>query len=109
YFDLNPEDEQKMIADTVKEFAVEVIRPAAYESDKNKTYPADLLGKVAELGVTAINIPEDFDGIASQRSTVTNSLVAEALSYGDMGLALPILAPSGVASALTNWGSADQQ
>ncbi|SLD30176.1 Probable acyl-CoA dehydrogenase [Mycobacteroides abscessus subsp. massiliense] len=98
-----------MIADTVKEFAVEVIRPAAYESDKNKTYPDDLLSKVAELGVTAINIPEDFDGIASQRSTVTNSLVAEALSYGDMGLALPILAPSGVATALTNWGSADQQ
>lgn len=109
FFDLNPEDEQKMIADTVKEFAVEVIRPAAYESDKNKAYPADLLSKVAELGVTAINIPEDFDGIASQRSTVTNSLVAEALSYGDLGLALPILAPSGVASALTNWGSADQQ
>ena len=26
-----------------------------------------------------------------------------------MGLALPILAPGGVASALTHWGSADQQ
>ena len=36
-------------------------------------------------------------------------LVAEALAYGDMGLALPILAPAGVASALTHWGSADQQ
>jgi len=35
--------------------------------------------------------------------------VAEALAYGDMGLALPILAPGGVATALTNWGSADQQ
>ena len=40
---------------------------------------------------------------------MTNSLVAEALAYGDMGLALPILAPAGVASALTHWGSADQQ
>jgi alkylation response protein AidB-like acyl-CoA dehydrogenase len=40
---------------------------------------------------------------------VTNALVAEALAYGDMGLALPILAPGGVASALTHWGSADQQ
>jgi alkylation response protein AidB-like acyl-CoA dehydrogenase len=40
---------------------------------------------------------------------VTNALVAEALAYGDMGLALPILAPAGVASALTHWGSADQQ
>ena len=40
---------------------------------------------------------------------MTNALVAEALAYGDMGLALPILAPAGVASALTHWGSADQQ
>ena len=61
------------------------------------------------MGVTAINIPEDFDGIAAHRSTVTNALVAEALAYGDMGLALPILAPGGVAAALTHWGSADQQ
>jgi len=36
-------------------------------------------------------------------------LVAEALAYGDMGLALPILAPAGVAAALTHWGSAGQQ
>ena len=61
------------------------------------------------MGITAINIPEDFDGIAAHRSSVTNVLVAEALAYGDMGLALPILAPGGVASALTHWGSADQQ
>lgn len=54
-------------------------------------------------------MPEDFEGIAEHRSTVTNALVAEALAYGDMGLALPILAPGGVASALTHWGSADQQ
>ena len=40
---------------------------------------------------------------------MTNALVAEALAYGDMGLALPILAPGGVASALTHWGTADQQ
>ena len=54
-------------------------------------------------------MPEDFDGIAAHRAAVTNALVAEALAYGDMGLALPILAPGGVASALTHWGSADQQ
>lgn len=54
-------------------------------------------------------MPEDFEGIAEQRSSVTNVLVAEALAYGDMGLALPILAPAGVAAALTHWGSADQQ
>ncbi|HEY7054315.1 MAG TPA: acyl-CoA dehydrogenase family protein [Mycobacterium sp.] len=109
YFDLTPDDEQKMIVDTVGEFAEEILRPAAREADEALTYPSDLIIKAAELGITAINVPEDFEGIAAHRNTVTNALVAEALAYGDMGLALPILAPSGVASALTNWGSADQQ
>lgn len=109
YFDLTPDDDQKMIVATVDEFAEEVLRPAARDADEAATFPPELIAKAAELGITAINIPEDFDGIAEQRSTVTNALVAEALAYGDMGLALPILAPGGVAAALTHWGSADQQ
>lgn len=109
YFDLTPDDDQKLIIETVDEFAEEVLRPAAHDADDAATYPSDLTAKAAELGITAINIPEDFDGIAEHRSSVTNVLVAEALAYGDMGLALPILAPGGVASALTHWGSADQQ
>ena len=109
YFDLTPDDEQKMIVETVAEFAEELLRPAAHDADAAATYPTDLIAKASELGVTAINIPEDFDGIAAQRNTITNALVAEALAYGDMGLALPILAPGGVASALTHWGSAEQQ
>src|SRR5215212_4921152 len=109
YFDLTPDDDQKMILETVEEFAEEILRPAARDADDAASYPPDLIAKAAELGITANNIPEDYDGIASHRSTVTNALVAEALAYGDMGLALPILAPGGVASALTHWGSADQQ
>jgi alkylation response protein AidB-like acyl-CoA dehydrogenase len=109
YFDLTPDDEQKMIVETVSEFAEEIMRPAAHDADKAATYPEELVSKAAELGITAINVPEDFEGIADHRAAVTNVLVAEALAYGDMGLALPILAPAGVASALTHWGSADQQ
>ncbi|MDX1874487.1 acyl-CoA dehydrogenase family protein [Mycolicibacterium sp. 120266] len=109
YFDLTPDEDQKLIIETVEEFAEEILRPAAHDADDAASYPKDLIAKAAELGITAINIPEDFDGIAAHRSTVTTALVAEALAYGDMGLALPILAPGGVASALTHWGSADQQ
>ncbi|GBG36633.1 acyl-CoA dehydrogenase family protein [Mycobacterium montefiorense] len=109
FYDLTPDDEQKMIVETLEEFAEEVLRPAAPDADAAASYPPELIAKAADLGITAINIPEDFDGIAAHRSSVTNVLVAEALAYGDMGLALPILAPGGVASALTHWGSADQQ
>jgi hypothetical protein len=109
YFDLTPDDDQKMIVATVTEFAEEVLRPAAREADGDATYPRDLMARATELGITAINVPEDFDGIAENRTTVTNALVAEALAYGDMGLALPLLAPGGVASAITHFGDADQQ
>ncbi|HUO40520.1 MAG TPA: acyl-CoA dehydrogenase family protein [Mycobacterium sp.] len=109
YFDLTPDDEQKLIVETVGKFAEEILRPAAHDADDTASCPRDLIAKAAELGITALNIPENYEGIAEHRCTVTNALVAEALAYGDMGLALPILAPGGVASALTHWGSADQQ
>ncbi|RVW05822.1 acyl-CoA dehydrogenase family protein [Rhodococcus xishaensis] len=109
YFDLTPTDEQKMIVETVREFSAEILRPAAHDADEATAAPSDLLGRAAELGITMINIPEELDGAASERGAVTNSLVAEALAHGDMGLALPILAPSGVAVALTQWGTDAQQ
>ncbi|MFC9787809.1 acyl-CoA dehydrogenase family protein [Rhodococcus sp. NPDC127528] len=109
YFDLTPTDEQQMIVETVREFAAEILRPAAYDADAATAAPADLTKRAGELGITLINVPEELDGAASERGAVTNSLVAEALAHGDMGLALPILAPSGVAVALTQWGTDAQQ
>ncbi|MFE3541679.1 acyl-CoA dehydrogenase family protein [Nocardia sp. NPDC059177] len=109
YFDLTPSDEQQMIVETVKDFAGEILRPAAYEADNAAKAPRDLLERAAELGITLINVPEELDGAAAERGAVTNSLVAEALAHGDMGLALPILAPSGVAVALSQWGTDAQQ
>ncbi|WP_374101172.1 acyl-CoA dehydrogenase family protein [Antrihabitans sp. YC2-6] len=109
FFDITPDDEQKMIVDTVKEFAEEILRPAAHDADHAAKAPADLLSRVAELGITLINVPEELEGAATERGAVTNSLVAEALAHGDMGLALPILAPSGVTVALTQWGTDTQQ
>lgn len=109
YFDITPDDEQRMIVETVKEFAEEILRPAAFDADASASSPEDLVRRSAELGITLINIPEELEGAATERGAVTNALVAEALAHGDMGLALPILAPSGVAVALTQWGTDAQQ
>ena len=108
-FDLTLDEEQQMIVDTVRGFADEVMRPAAHDADEAAAAPTSLLERSAEIGATMLNVPEEFEGIASERGVVTNSLVAEALAYGDMGLALPILAPSGVATTLTQFGSDAQQ
>lgn len=108
-FDLTPTEDQQMIVETVKEFAESRLRDAAAKCDHEATPPESLLSEAAELGVSLINVPESFEGIATGEDVTTNALVAEALAYGDMGLALTVLAPAGVAATLTAHGSDAQQ
>ena len=56
-----------------------------------------------------MGIPESLGGVGTERSAVTNALIAEALAHGDMGLAVACLAPSAVSTALVLWGTAEQQ
>lgn len=108
-FDLNPTEDQEMIVEAVREFAEERLRPVASECNE-KSEPAEgLLDTAAELGVALINLPEEFEGIATASGATTNALIAEALAYGDMGLAVAILAPASVANVLTNYGDDAQQ
>ena len=108
-FDLTPTDDQRMIQEIVGEFAAEQLRPAAAEADAHCHPPVGLLKKSAELGLTMIGVPEELGGGGTERSQVTNALVAEALAHGDLGLAVACLAPAAVSTALTLWGDEHQQ
>jgi alkylation response protein AidB-like acyl-CoA dehydrogenase len=109
-FDLTPTDEQKMIVEATREFATEQLRPMAGQADADTEAPADVLKRVnAELGVTLVSIPEPLGGMGHERSATTSALVAEALAYGDMGLAVACLAPAAVSTALVLWGDEAQQ
>lgn len=109
YFDLNITDEQRMIRDSVRDFATEVLREEAESADAEQRTSDTVMAQAAELGLNLFAVPEALEGAATERSPVTSMLVAEDLAYGDMGQALAILAPMSVANALTQWGSAEQQ
>lgn len=108
-FDLTPTDEQQLIRDTVVEFAAEQLRPIAADADSKCEAPQGVLRTAAELGITAIGVPEELGGVGTERSTVTNVLVAEALAHGDLSLAVACLAPAAVSNALALWGDETQQ
>jgi alkylation response protein AidB-like acyl-CoA dehydrogenase len=109
-FDLTPTEEQQLIAEATRDFATRRLRPAASEADLACQAPTDLLAQAtAELGVRLLGVPENLGGLATERAAVTNVLVAEALAYGDLGLAVAILAPSAVSTAVALWGTAGQQ
>jgi hypothetical protein len=108
-FDLEPTDEQRMLRDSVRDFALAKLRPAAMSADAGAATAPALLSQANELGLSMVGVPEELGGAVERRSAVTSVLMSEALAQGDMGIAVACLAPAGVSTALSLWGDAGQQ
>jgi acyl-CoA dehydrogenase len=102
-------EEQKMIRDTVAAFATDEIRPAAREADETGKTPAELVGKSWELGLVRGVFPEAYGGYGDARSAVTGAIVAEELAFGDLAIALHMLAPRLMAYPVLEMGTEDQR
>ncbi len=108
-FDLTPTADQLLIRDAMRRFAGEVLRNAASDADDAASPPVQLLEQAHALGLASLVIPERLGGAATERSSVTNVLIAEELARGDMGLALAALAPVAAVQALVSYATAAQQ
>jgi alkylation response protein AidB-like acyl-CoA dehydrogenase len=108
-FDLTPTDEQQMLRESVRDFALARLRRAASDADAACATPSELLSQANELGLATVGVPEELGGVLEHRSAVTSVLMSEALAQGDMGIAVACLAPAGVSTALSLWGDAEQQ
>jgi alkylation response protein AidB-like acyl-CoA dehydrogenase len=108
-FDLTPSDEQALLRDSVREFALAELRGAALDADTACAAPAELLTQANELGLTMIGVPEELGGAVAERSATTTVLMSEALAQGDMGIAVACLAPAAVSTAISLWGDGQQQ
>jgi alkylation response protein AidB-like acyl-CoA dehydrogenase len=108
-FDLTPTEDEQMLVDVVSDLAREVLRPAAAEADAATAAPDTVLRAGQEIGLPLLGVPEDLGGISAERSAMAGTLVTEALAHGDMGLAVAALAPGAVATALSLWGTEEQQ
>src|SRR3954464_6824641 len=77
-----PEDfteEHRQIARTAAEFTANEVMPAAAEIEaKNFTVTRALLRKAGELGLMAVDIPEQYGGLEMDK--VTSALIAESMS-----------------------------
>jgi alkylation response protein AidB-like acyl-CoA dehydrogenase len=108
-FDLTPTEDEQMLVDVVTDFATEVLAPAAAEANDACEAPKEILQASLEIGIPILGVPEDLGGISGERSAMAGALVHEALAKGDMGLAVAALAPGAVATAISLWGTDEQQ
>ena len=104
-----PTEEQQLIRDTVATFAHEQIRLVAREADETGQIPPSLVQQAWDLGLVQSTIPESFGGVGEPPSAVTGSLVCEELGWGDLSIALHVLAPRLVTQPLIALGSDTQK
>ena len=107
-YSFEPSDEQKMLVDAIRRYAVDDLRAAYRDADEEGHLPPALVEKGWELGYLQASIPEDYDGFG-ERSAVTGVLAAEEMAYGDLSAAMAVMTPGLFTTPILLAGSEEQK
>lgn len=81
-------DEERELASLVRDFADEVVAPQAYEADRTKTLPLDVVAQMGEMGLFGLPFPEDHGGQGGDYFALC--LAIEALARVDQSIAITL-------------------
>ena len=105
-FDLT--DEQRLLRDTVRDFARQEVAPVAEELDRTKAFPYELVAKMGELGLMGIPFPEEYGGGGAD--TLTYALAVEELTRIDSSVAITMAAHTSLGTMPIHlWGTDEQK
>jgi alkylation response protein AidB-like acyl-CoA dehydrogenase len=105
---LAPTDDQRLLRSTVREFAEAEIRPHVMAWDEAQTFPVELVGKLATMGLMGIQVAEEEGG--SGMSAIDYCIAIEELARVDPSVALSVAAHNGLAVAhIAMAGTAEQK
>jgi short-chain 2-methylacyl-CoA dehydrogenase len=83
-------DEQELIRQTVRDFALSHVAPVAEELDREERFPYELVSELAELGLMGIPIPDEYGGAGAD--TVSYAIAIEELTRIDSSVAITVAA-----------------
>lgn len=77
-------DEQKMIQETARNFALSEMIPKAAYHDRTGEYPHEIFKKAWELGLVNLHVPSEYGGAGLH--ALDGVIVAEEMAYGCTGM-----------------------
>ena len=106
--DFQLSDGQRLLRDTVREFARAEIAPVAEELDRTKSFPYELVARMGELGLMGIPFEEEYGGGGAD--TLAYALCVEELARVDSSVAIPLAAHASLGTMPIHlWGSDEQK
>ena len=82
-------DEQLVLQETARRFAVEEVAPVAAQYDQSGEFPRALIQKAWELGLSSTAIPPEFGGVGL--SSVDTCILTEEVAWGCSGIGTSIM------------------
>jgi short/branched chain acyl-CoA dehydrogenase len=105
-FDLT--DEQKNIQRLARDFAQQEVKPVAEELDRTKSFPYEIVGKLAELGLMGMPFPEEYGGAGAEN--LSYALAIEELGRIDSSVAITVAAHTSLGTwPIYAFGSEEQK
>src|SRR6059058_2567955 len=101
------QDQQEIQALT-RDFARAEIEPNAARWDRDHEFPRDLFGKLSELGLMGVCVPEEYGGAGAD--FVSYILVLEELSRADAGVGVTVAVHTSAATLpILTFGTEEQR
>jgi alkylation response protein AidB-like acyl-CoA dehydrogenase len=84
--DFSLTEDQQLLRDEVRRFAVERIQPGVAERDREHTFPLDIFREMGEMGLLGMMVPEEYGGAGSD--SLSYLLAVEEVSRVDPAVAV---------------------
>lgn len=81
-------EEQRLVQQSVREFAAAELRPHASRWDREGKFPIEIVPKLAGLGLFGLVVPQEYGGAGLDM--VSAMLAVEAVSWGDGSIGLTV-------------------
>jgi short/branched chain acyl-CoA dehydrogenase len=106
--DFELSNEQRLLRDTVRDFARREIAPVAEELDRTKSFPYDLVARMGELGLMGIPFDEAYGGGGAD--TLSYVLAIEELARVDSSVCITMVAHTSLGTTPIHlWGTGEQK
>ena len=106
--DLSLSDEQKLIADTAREFADGVIAPRARDSDRAGRFDRELASRLGEMGYLGAPVAEEYGGRGLDY--LSYGLIVEQVGRADSSARTVVsVQTSLVCGSIERWGTEEQK
>ena len=105
--DFQLSDEQRLLRDTVRDFARAEVAPVAEELDRTKAFPYEIVAKLGELGLMGIPFPEEHGGGGGD--TLSYVLAVEELTRIDSSVAITLCAHTSLGTQPVYLFGSDEQ